>query len=69
MKGIKSLVGIVTIVFVFTIAAQAGQKKNPPPPPPPAVEHSSAANPNARNFSEFVKVGEHDLSGGEARDR
>jgi len=57
MNGLKSLVGIVTIVFVFTIAAHAGQKKNPPPPPPPASEYASAANPNARNFSEFVKVG------------
>ncbi|HXF41333.1 MAG TPA: RidA family protein [Blastocatellia bacterium] len=57
MKGIKSLVGIFVIVFAFGVTAQARQKKNPPPPPPPAVEHSSAGNPNARNFSEFVKVG------------
>jgi reactive intermediate/imine deaminase len=57
MKGIKSFVGVVIFVFAFAIGAEARQKKNPPPPPPPAVEHSSAGNPNARNFSEFVKVG------------
>jgi len=57
MKGIKSLVGFFAIVFAFGVTAQARQKKNPPPPPPPATEYASAANPNARNFSEFVKVG------------
>ena len=57
MKGIKSFVGIVAIVVAFGVTAQARQKKNPPPPPPPAIDYASAANPNARNFSEFVKVG------------
>ena len=57
MKPIKSLVGILANVFAFGVAAEARQKTNPGPPPPQANEYASAANPNARNFSEFVKVG------------
>ena len=57
MNRIKSSVGILAVVFAFAVAVEARQKKNPPPPPPPAAEYASAANPNARNFSEFVKVG------------
>jgi reactive intermediate/imine deaminase len=57
MKGIKPLSGIVAIVVAFAITAQARQKKDAPPPPAAAIEYASAANPNARNFSEFVKVG------------
>lgn len=57
MKGIKSLAGIVAIVVAFGVAAQARQKKDTPPPQSAAIEYASAANPNARNFSEFVKVG------------
>jgi reactive intermediate/imine deaminase len=57
MKGIKSLAGIVAIVVAFGVTAQARQKKDPPPPQAAASEYASAANPNARNFSEFVKVG------------
>lgn len=57
MRGIKSLSGIVAIIVAFGVTAQARQKKNPPPPPATAIEYASAANPNARNFSEFVKVG------------
>jgi reactive intermediate/imine deaminase len=57
MKGIKPLSGIVAIVVAFVVTAQARQKKDGPPPPAAAIEYASAANPNARNFSEFVKVG------------
>ena len=45
MKGIKSLVGILAIVFAFGVAAEARQKKNPPPPPPPAVELLKRSEP------------------------
>lgn len=57
MNRIKSSVGILAVVFAFAVAVEARQKNSPPPPPQATAEYASAANPNARNFSEFVKVG------------
>src|SRR5436190_16580878 len=58
MRNIKSLVGVVAIVFAFSAAAESRQKKSDPPPAQSAtVEYQSAANPSARTLSEFVRVG------------
>jgi hypothetical protein len=43
MKHIKQLFAATILVFVLTVAAQAGEMHNPsvvpPPPPPPPVEN------------------------------
>ncbi|MFY9574244.1 MAG: RidA family protein [Blastocatellia bacterium] len=60
MKGIKLIVGIVTIGFAFSATAESRQNKDKPSAPPPqsaTVEYSSAANPSARTLSDFVRVG------------
>ena len=58
MKRIKSLVGITTIILAFAVAAESRQKKDQPPAAQSAtVEYASASNPNARNLSDFVRVG------------
>ena len=60
MRNIKSLVGVVTILFAFSASAESRQKKDQPPPvkeQSATVEYQSAANPSARTLSEFVRVG------------
>lgn len=61
MRVIKPLIGITAIVLALAVAGESRQKKKGPPPPPPPqsamVEYASASNPNPRNLSDFVKVG------------
>ena len=61
MKMIKMLGVIAILIAVCASVSEARQKKKMPPPPPPKkemVEYASASNPNPRNLSDFVRVGD-----------